>query len=218
METLPFTVTSEAAVNKTEVPVPSSLLRLPTTVNAVTGKLFTAAPVELRSFLAGLLPQALIPALVALLVVVTLSPFADVILPRTPLQLGEVQVRFQLFGLLLAAAPQVVTVLVLTATTALLGGYRFGLRVSAVIAVATAVLYVVLVPLFALDFLTVRRQVNQGALHGFDMAAMKTGATAFLLALLLLWMAVLAFRAAVNEEAAGGKPRTKGQGLVVGQD
>jgi hypothetical protein len=162
--------------------------------------------------------QALIPALVALLVVATLSPFADVILPRTPLRLGEVQVRFQIFGLLLAAGPQVTALLVLTAATSLFGGYRLGLRIAAGLSVAAAALYIVLTPLFALDFLTMRRQVNQEALHGFDWAAMKTGATAFLLGILLVWMAVLAFRAAVNEEAGSGKPRTKGQGLVVGQD
>ena len=160
--------------------------------------------------------QALIPALVTLLVVATLSPFADVVLPRMPLQLGEVQPRFQVFGLLLAAGPQVAMLLVVMAATSLFGGYRLGVRISAVLSVVAAALYVVLVPLFALDFLTVRRQVNQEALRSFDMAAMKTGATAFLLALLLAWAGVLAFKASVNEEAGGRK--TKGQGLVVGQD
>lgn len=162
--------------------------------------------------------QALIPALVSLLVVTTLSPFADVILPRMPVHLGEVQVRFQVFGLLLAAAPQVALLLVLTAATSLFGGYRLGLRIAAGLSVVAAVIYVILTPLFALDFLTMRRQVNQTALAGFDTAAIKTGATAFLLALLLIWMATLAFKAAVNEDAAPGKPRVKGQGLVVGQD
>ena len=161
--------------------------------------------------------QALIPALVTLLVVATLSPFADVILPRMPLRLGEVQARFQVFGLLLAAGPQVAALLVLTAATSLFGGYRLGLRIAAVLSLVAGAMYVVMVPLFALDFLTVRRQVNQDALGGFDMAAMKTGATAFLMALLLILIAVLAMKAAVNEEAGAGKPRTKGQGLVVGQ-
>jgi len=46
-ETFPFTVIAEAAVNETEVPVPNTLLRLPTTVSAVPGKVFTAAPLEL---------------------------------------------------------------------------------------------------------------------------------------------------------------------------
>lgn len=160
--------------------------------------------------------QALIPALVTLLVVTTLSPFADVVLPRMPLPLGEVQPRFQLFGLLLAAAPQVVLMLVVTAATALFGGYRLGVRIAAIFAMVSAVLFVVLVPLFALDFLTVRRQVNQEMLHGFDMAAMKTGATAFLLGLLLAWAGVLAFKVSVKEESTGRK--TKGQGLVVGQE
>ncbi|MES2124536.1 MAG: hypothetical protein V4503_07575, partial [Gemmatimonadota bacterium] len=125
--------------------------------------------------------QALIPALVTLLVVATLSPFADVILPRFPLPIGEVQPRFQFFGLLLAAGPQIAALLALTATVSLFGGYRIGLRIAAAIAIVVGALFVILVPLFALDFLTVRRQVNQDMLHGFDMAAMKTGATAFLL-------------------------------------
>ena len=74
--------------------------------------------------------QALIPALVTLLVVATLSPFADVVLPRMPLPLGEIQPRFQLFGLLLAAGPQVASLLVVTAATSLFGGYRLGVRVA----------------------------------------------------------------------------------------
>ena len=76
-------------------------------------------------------------------------------------------------------------------------------------------MFIVLVPLFALDFLTVRRQVNQEMLHSFDIAAMKTGATAFVLALLLAWAGVLAFKASVKEESAR---KSKGQGLVVGQE
>ena len=47
MEIFPFTVIFEPAVNETEVPVPNTLLRLPTTANAVPGKVFTAAPLEL---------------------------------------------------------------------------------------------------------------------------------------------------------------------------
>ena len=49
IETLPPTVISEAAVNDTELPEPSTLLRLPTTDKAVPGKVFTAAPLELLS-------------------------------------------------------------------------------------------------------------------------------------------------------------------------
>ena len=48
-ETFPLTVIFEAAVNETEVPVPNTVLRFPTTVNAVPGKVFTAAPLELLS-------------------------------------------------------------------------------------------------------------------------------------------------------------------------
>ncbi|MEP6591355.1 MAG: hypothetical protein ABJC19_09245 [Gemmatimonadota bacterium] len=160
--------------------------------------------------------QALIPALVSLLVVATLSPFADVILPRLPLPFGEIQPRFQFYGLLLASAPQVATLLAVTAAVSLFGGYRLGLRIAALLAVVVGAIMVILVPLFALDFLTVRRQVNQDLLHGFDMAAMKTGATAFLLALLMIWVAVLAFKASAKDEATPRK--TKGQGLVVGQE
>ena len=45
----PLTVMAEAAVNETDVPAPNVLLRLPTTANAVPGKVFTAAPAELLS-------------------------------------------------------------------------------------------------------------------------------------------------------------------------
>ena len=47
METFPLTVILAAAVKVTEVPAPAVLLRLPTTVIAVGGKVFTTAPPEL---------------------------------------------------------------------------------------------------------------------------------------------------------------------------
>lgn len=160
--------------------------------------------------------QALVPALVTILVVATLSPFADVILPRLPLQLGVVQTRFQVFGLVLAAGPQVAMLLAVIAAIALFGGYRVGVRIAAIIAMVVAAVFVILVPLFALDFMQVRRQVNQEMIKGFDMAAMKTGVMAFILALLLAWAAVLAFKASVKEETSGRKQ--KGGGLIVGQE
>ncbi|MES2304375.1 MAG: hypothetical protein V4558_02670 [Gemmatimonadota bacterium] len=159
--------------------------------------------------------QALIPALVTILVVAALSPFADVILPRMPLQLGEVQPRFQIYGLLLAAGPQVAMLLAVIAAIALFGGYRIGVRIAALFALVMAVLFAFLVPFFALDFLQVRRQVNQEMIKGFDMASMKTGAMGFLLALLLAWAGWLALKASVKEEGSGRKQ--KGDGLIVGQ-
>lgn len=160
--------------------------------------------------------QALIPALVTLLVVAALSPFADVILPRMPLQLGVVQSRFQIFGLVLAAGPQVSMLLAMIASVSLFGGYRLGVRIAAIFGMIVAVLLVLLVPFFALDFMQVRRQINQEMLKGFDMAAMKTGALAFVLGLLLAWAALLAFKASVKEEGSGRKQ--KGEGLIVGQE
>ncbi|MEO5800154.1 MAG: hypothetical protein ABIZ70_15100 [Gemmatimonadales bacterium] len=160
--------------------------------------------------------QTLIPALVTILVVAALSPIGDVILPRMPLQLSEVQPRFQIFGLLLAAGPQVAMLLAVIAAIALFGGYRIGVRIAAIFALVMAVVYVPLVMLFALDFLQVRRQVNQEMIKGFDIAAMKTGATGFLLALLLAWAGWLALKASVKDETTGRKQ--KGDGLIVGQE
>jgi hypothetical protein len=130
--------------------------------------------------------------------------------------LGVVQTRFQVFGLVLAAGPQVAMMLAVIAAIALFGGYRLGVRIAAIIAMVVAVVFVILVPLFALDFMQVRRQVNQEMIKGFDMAAMKTGVMAFILALLLAWAAVLAFKASVKEETSGRKQ--KGGGLIVGQE
>lgn len=160
--------------------------------------------------------QALIPALIALLVVVTLSPFADVIVPRMPLQLGDPQPRFALFGLLLASAPQVTLLLVVMAAVGLYGGYRLGVRIAAIFAIVTAIVYALLVPFFGLDFLQVRRLVNVEAKSAFDLAAMKTGAFAALMVPLLLWCGWLALQASKKDETA--TKRTKGQGLVVGQE
>lgn len=49
MDTFPLTVIVAAAVKETEVPAAKLLLRFPSTVNAVAGNVFTAAPPELLS-------------------------------------------------------------------------------------------------------------------------------------------------------------------------
>lgn len=49
MESFPFTVILEAAVEVTEMPVPNLLVKLPTIFKAVAGKVFTTAPTELLS-------------------------------------------------------------------------------------------------------------------------------------------------------------------------
>ena len=50
--------------------------------------------------------HTVISAALAVLVVVTLSPLADVLVPALPVATGEVRWRFQVFGTVLAALPQ----------------------------------------------------------------------------------------------------------------
>lgn len=50
IDTFPLTVIFENAVNDTDVPVPTVLVRFPTMVNAVAGKVLIAEPPELLNF------------------------------------------------------------------------------------------------------------------------------------------------------------------------
>jgi hypothetical protein len=68
--------------------------------------------------------QMVISSVLAVLVIATLSPVADAMVPAFPLATSEVRWRFQVFGTLLAALPQLALLLATIVGVGILAGHR----------------------------------------------------------------------------------------------
>jgi len=161
---------------------------------------------------------ALIPALVAGLCILILSGLADLFISSWPPRLSEGGWRFRAFGQILAQAPQLTLLAVLLVLAGLVGAFRPAIRGAAVLAMVLAVISAILVPFFALDFLQQRRLVQIAQRTMYDRAAMKTGALALLLVPFLLWVGWRSWQASAVPKEASRSRKTKGDGLIVGQD
>lgn len=159
--------------------------------------------------------QAIVPALLVLLAVVAISPLADVLVPNFPPRTGELQWRFRAFGMYLAAMPQMALILAVIIGVGLHTAHRGAVRAASILALLLAVIALPLLAFFALDFIQMRRIVPLDSRRTFDLAAMKTGFFAGLFGLVLIWVGFRAFQASVLEKS---ERRSKGQGLVVGQE
>lgn len=158
--------------------------------------------------------QSVVTAVLFVLVVVALSPLADVVVPALPLATGEVRWRFQTYGTLLAALPQLALLLAAISAVGIITGSRQAVRGAAIAAIFLAVVALVLLPFFALDFLEMRRLVTLDRKHTFDMATMKTGLFGGFFVLALGYLGWMGWPASVNEKST---ERKQGEGLVVGQ-
>lgn len=158
--------------------------------------------------------QAVFSAVLAVLAVALLSPLADALVPAWPFATGEVRWRFQVFGTLLAALPQLAFLLAAIISVGLIAGHRVAVRSASVAALLLAVIALCLLPFFGLDFLEMRRLVPIDRKQTFDMAAMKTGFFGGLFVLILPYMGWLGFQSSGKERSAA---RQEGQGLIVGQ-
>lgn len=159
--------------------------------------------------------HTVISAALAVLVVVALSPLADVLVPALPVSTGEVRWRFQVFGTMLAALPQLALLLAAITAVGIFGGRRVAVRGAAIAALLLALVAALLLVPFALDFLDMRRLVPVDRKNNFDMAAMKTGAFGGLFALVLAYLGWKGIQGSVKEKTT---ERKQGQGLVVGQE
>jgi hypothetical protein len=161
--------------------------------------------------------QMLGPALTALLVMFTLSPFADVMVGRWPLDLSQPQLRFQTFGLFYAAAPQATVGLVLLVIVGLISGYRLVVRGTAIAGLVLAACYLVVMPFFGLDFLQVMRLVAQTNKRTFELGVIKTTGMVLVLIPLWAWAGITALKV-TGRPPASSRQREKGEGLIVAQD
>jgi hypothetical protein len=158
--------------------------------------------------------QSVVTAVLTVLALAAVSPLADALVPAFPLATGEVRWRFQVFGTLIAALPQLALLLAAIAGIGMLAGNRLAVRGVAVAAIALAVMSLILLPLFGLDFIEMRRLVPLDRKATFDTASMKTGLFGGLFLLVLAYLGIKAWPASAREKTT---ERKEGQGLVVGQ-
>jgi hypothetical protein len=163
-----------------------------------------------RSFRAHLLA----PAMLGVLLVVGLSPVADILTTALPLRTSDVTWRFQVEGLVLNLAPQWALLLMLVLAVGLYGERPGAVKAGAIICLGIAAVLAVLLPFFALDFLTVRQLQTQSRLPAFQRMGVKVAGTSALLVPALVWAGVRGLGAYKKER---GKEKSEGPGLVVGQ-
>jgi len=159
--------------------------------------------------------QATFSALLAIMAVMGLAPYAQVLSIRWPLRLGEFLWRYETALMVFANAPQVIILIALITGLALLTGFRKAVRGAAIGFAVVAITQVIALPFFLLDYFQVRRLVASTHTSQFKAIAVKTLLIALIVSASAAWGAFLAWRASENENA--GQRRQKGEGLVVGQ-
>ena len=122
--------------------------------------------------------QLLAPAMVSLLSIVGLSLLAEILTAALPLRAGDAAWRFQAEGLVLNAAPQWAVILVLVLAIGLYADRIGVVKAGAIVCLGLAVTVAVLLPFFALDFLTVRQLQTQSRRPAFQRVGIKVAALA----------------------------------------
>jgi hypothetical protein len=158
--------------------------------------------------------QNLISVLLTALALVAVFPVLDLLAARWPFHLAEAPWRYQVFVGVFSFAPWLLMVLCLIAAIGTLGGNRPAVRGAAVALVALAIAFVLMIPSFSLDLLTVRRLMPQDVKRMADTAAVKNVLYG---ALLVLVSGLAGLRAWKWSAPAEKTRRDKGDGLVVGQ-
>jgi hypothetical protein len=160
--------------------------------------------------------QSLVSVAMVALGFVALSPLVELVALRWPFTLGEVLWRYGTLVMLVSDMPHIIMVFGIIAVIGLLSGNRTAVRVSAIVFGVTAVIVVLVTPLFVLDFFQYKRFVAQRDVTAYKMVALKTLAIAIGSVVLSAWLTLRAWQASEAEGGASSR-RKKGEGLVVGQ-
>ncbi|MGH7522804.1 MAG: hypothetical protein ACREK8_00670 [Gemmatimonadales bacterium] len=158
--------------------------------------------------------RVLFPVLIAIVAVVGLSLAGDLLLVILPIRGGDVQWRFLVLGTFLGLAPQLAILLVVAMGVAIVGAMHGVIRVTAAMAFVLAIVVIVMMPFFLLDFLTMRRMVNEANKQRTDLTTLKTALFGGWIALMFLWVGIRGWQAGRRDEVA---QRVQGEGLVVGR-
>jgi hypothetical protein len=157
--------------------------------------------------------ETLAPALIGVLAVVALQPFAVIFTQTWPVDLGDPTWRLRVLSLLLGALPQIAMELALIAAVGLFSHRYRAVRIAAMLGLLLAILTVPALILNWLDMLQVRRMVAFERVRAFDLNALETSAIALLTIVFLFWMSVCGFKAGKKTPEPG-----LGDVIVIGKD
>lgn len=150
---------------------------------------------------------------VALLLVV--SPLLDLIGSIWPLRFGEVGWRFGAVGLLTNTLVTPIVGLALATVVAMLLEQWRVVKTLAIVDLVAAGLLVLVLALFALDYLQLRTGVQPAARGTYDLAAYRAIVNALLAAAVLAWLGTGGWRAAQRQPRDERAPNDRG--LIVGK-
>jgi hypothetical protein len=163
-------------------------------------------------------PRAWLPAVYLLALVLVLLPFVETIAGGWPPRPGEVSWRFGTVGIFANFLGTLFLGLLIGAVTAHLLGHRVVVRALSVAAMFMALVLVLAMAGFALDYVQLRRMVRPELKGKFDVESMKATATTLVAIVAGLWLGIGGLRASrPPERGETTHRRVKGEGLVVGR-
>lgn len=180
---------------------------------ALSLTLATGTPME-NSAPSSLRAHQLASAMLGVLSIIGLSLVADILTTALPLRTGDVAWRFQVEALVLNTVPQWALILMVVLAVGLHGERLGALKAGAIVCLVLAGILALLLPFFALDFLTVRHLQTQSRLPTFQRVGIKVAGIAALLVPALVWAGVRGLAASRDGR------RTEwpaGPGLMIGQ-
>lgn len=159
--------------------------------------------------------QMMMPGVIAITITVLLIGLSHLVIILIPFLPGDVNWRYAAGALVLGTAPQIALSLATILFAATYGGFIDVVRWTAIASVAFAAIFLVLVPLFALDFLVVRHVKPLSEVDSFTREALRSGAAAAGLGVVLAWAGWRAFKASERDQEMETKV---GHGLIVAQE
>jgi len=170
-------------------------------------------PMETASAASSRAQQAA-PAILGVLAIVILAMLGDVLANAMPFRPGDVAWRYQIAGFLMTIAPQLALVLMLILAVGFYGDRLGAVKAAAIVCLMLAGTLALLLPFFALDFLTVRHLQSQSRLSAFQLSSVKLAGTSALLVPALAWAGLRGVRAS---RVKADSKASQGPGLLIGQ-
>ncbi len=158
--------------------------------------------------------EELIPAILAVLVVLCLGGIVALVVLIWPFDFGEVTWRERAGEIYLTTVPPLALLLSIILVAGVYAGQHRAVRVAGGVFFVLAALTTVMLPFFMLDFLAIRHLQSQEGVDSFIRNGVRLGGTGGLLVPFMVWVGRKAWFA--GRPQPGGE-LVEGHGLVVGQ-
>jgi hypothetical protein len=158
--------------------------------------------------------EKLIPAVLFVLAAICATGLVSLAVAAWPFAFGEIQWRVHFEATTLTAMPQLAFLLAMISVAGVYAGKHRAVRAAAAAFFALAGGLVVMVPAFALDFMSARHMQPQTTIDSFTREGLRLGAATAFLIPFLAWAGAKAWSAGKPDSVSR---RAEGHGLVVGR-